>query len=117
MVKKYAKAILAAWAVVALLLGSTLAHAALQATVDRNQVAAGESFTLTLQSDGNSASPDLSPLSRDFDVLGQSSGSSIQIINGHISRSMQWEISLSPKHAGQVVIPAITAGGESRKPN
>jgi hypothetical protein len=116
MVRKYAKAILALLSVAVMLLGATLAQASLQATVDRNPVAVGESFTLTLQSDSSGGSPDLSPLNRDFEVLDQSQGSSIQIVNGHISRSMQWQITLSPRHAGQFLIPPITAGGESSQP-
>jgi hypothetical protein len=116
MVKTYAKSILALLSAALFALGSTLAQAALQATVDRNPVAVGESFTLSLQSDGNSAEPDLAPLGRDFEIFGRSQGSSIQIINGRISRSTQWQISLAAKHEGQIVIPAITAGGESSQP-
>ncbi|HSD37995.1 MAG TPA: BatD family protein [Rhodocyclaceae bacterium] len=116
MVRKYAKAILALLGAALLLLGPTLAQATLQATVDRNPVAVGESFTLSLQSDGSSADPDLAPLGRDFEVLGRSQGSSFQMINGRISRSTQWQISLAAKHEGQIVIPAISAGGESSQP-
>ena len=99
------------------LLAAPPALASLQATVDRNPVAMNESFTLTLQSDGSSGGePDLSVLRRDFDVLGQSKSSSIQIINGQTSRSVQWQISLMPKRSGQLQIPAISLGGQSSQP-
>ena len=96
---------------------STQSSASLQAQVDRNPVAVNESFNLTLQSsDNSSGEPDLSALKRDFDILGQSKSSSFQIINGQISHNTQWQISLTPKHAGQLQIPAITLGGQSSPP-
>ncbi|MES2000303.1 MAG: BatD family protein [Pseudomonadota bacterium] len=98
-------------------LSYTQASASLQAQVDRNPVAVNESFNLTLlSSDSSSGEPDLSALKRDFDVLGQSKSSSFQIINGQISHTTQWQISLTPKHAGQLKIPAIPVGGQSSAP-
>lgn len=98
------------------LLAATPALASLQAQVDRNPVAMDESFTLTLQSSDGSGEPDLSVLQRDFDVLGQSKSSSLQIINGQTSRSVQWQISLMPKRSGQLQIPAISVGSQSSQP-
>ncbi len=98
-------------------LAATPALAALQAHVDRNPVAAGESFTLTLQSsDDLSGSPDLSALQQDFDVLGQSRSTNYQFINGSSSRTTQWQISLMPKHSGQLQIPALSVDGEQSPP-
>ncbi len=98
-------------------LSYTPASASLQVQVDRNPVAVNESFNLTLlSSDSSSGEPDLSALKRDFDVLGQSKSSSFQIINGQISHTTQWQISLTPKHAGQLKIPAIPVGGQSSAP-
>ena len=98
-------------------LSYTQASASLQAQVDRNPVAVNESFNLTLlSSDSSSGEPDLSALKRDFDMLGQSKSSSFQIINGQISHTTQWQISLTPKHAGQLKIPAIPVGGQSSAP-
>lgn len=99
------------------LLAAMPALASLQATVDRNPVAMDESFTLTLQSSGSSGGePDLGVLQPDFDVLGQSKSSSLQIINGQTSRSVQWQISLMPKRSGQLQIPAISVGSQSSQP-
>ncbi|BBP04413.1 hypothetical protein TPL01_21080 [Sulfuriferula plumbiphila] len=96
---------------------STQSSASLQVQVDRNPVAVNESFNLTLQStDSSSGEPDLSALKRDFDVLGQSKSSSFQIINGQVTHNTQWQISLTPKHAGQLQIPAIPVGGQSSPP-
>lgn len=96
-------------------LASAQGQAALHATVDRNPVAMGESFNLMLQgSDGGD--PDLSVLMQDFDILGQSKGSSLQLSNGHASQSTQWQIKLMPKRSGQLQIPAIKAGGQTSQP-
>jgi hypothetical protein len=91
-------------------------QAALQAQVDRNPVAMNEPFTLTLKSDAGGGDPDLTALKRDFAVLGQSKSNSLQIINGSISRSTQWQISLAAKQSGPVQIPAIPIGSASSPP-
>lgn len=102
---------------VSALLFSLPAFAAFEAFVDRNPVAEGESMTLTLQSDKSlSSDPDLSVLQPDFDVLGQSSGSSMQIVNGSATRSVLWQITLIPKRSGQLVIPSIRAGQVATMP-
>ena len=94
-------------------LGPLPASAALQAYVDRNPVAEDESFTLTLQSDEDlDGSPDLSPLRRDFEIENQGKSTSLTIINGSMTRKTQWQISLIPKHSGQLKIPPITVGNE-----
>lgn len=93
------------------------AQAAFQAFVDRNPVAEGESLNLTLKSDENlDEDPDLSVLNQDFDVLGQSKVSSMQIINGNATRNTQWQIEITPKRNGQLVIPSIKAGGKTTQP-
>ena len=98
-------------------LGPWPAWAALQAYVDRNPVVEDESFTLTLESSSDlDASPDLSPLRRDFDIEGQSKSSSLSIINGSVDRKTSWQISLMAKRSGQLQIPVIHVGGEQTRP-
>src|SRR3546814_20460791 len=76
----------------------------------------GESVQLNLERDGSGgAEPDLSPLKKDFDVLGRSSGSSIQIINGSISRHTSVRVTLSPKRSGTLTIPPISWGREQTR--
>ena len=99
------------------LFASASAQAEFQAYVDRNPVAVDESFTLTLKSDENpDSNPDLTVLQNDFDVLGQTRGSSIQIINGNATQSTHWQISLIAKRSGQLTIPAIKAGKQTTQP-
>jgi len=71
----------------------------------------GESVQLTLELKGSADSdPDLTPLKHDFEIVGQSQSSNIQIINGTMSRSTQWLITLMPRQTGTLSIPPIHAG-------
>lgn len=90
------------------------AQAAVTATLDQNQVQAGQSVILTLQHDGETDNPpDLGPLKRDFDMLGRSTGSSLQIINGKMSAQVQMQLTLVPRHTGLINIPALRWGSQS----
>ncbi|HEY8907383.1 MAG TPA: BatD family protein, partial [Rhodoferax sp.] len=100
---------------VALLAGvfSLPALATTTASLDRTQVALGDSVRLLLQTDANTdKQPDIGPLQQDFDVLGSSHGSSTQIINGHMSSQTQVTLFLSPKHEGTIRIPPLSWGAE-----
>ena len=99
------------------LAASLPAHAALRATVDNQQVAPGDTVQLTLTHDGQSSSrPNLAPLKQDFDIVGTSTSSQVQIINGKVNSVTALEISLAPKHAGKVTIPAITWDSDTSQP-
>lgn len=87
---------------------SAPASATLNATLDHSQIGPGETVQLTLQHDGQTdTQPDLSPLKQDFDIVGRSSGSSIQIINGKINSQVQLSLMLLPKHNGKLTVPAL----------
>jgi hypothetical protein len=87
---------------------STAAQAAVTATLSSQQIGAGESVQLDVRSDArHGGPPDLAPLERDFRVLGSSSGSSIQIINGSMSVSTQVQLVLQPKRAGVLQVPSL----------
>ena len=66
--------LLAAWA------GS--AQAATSVSLDRSQIALGETVTLSIDSDKFDAAPDLSPLMADFSIEGQSVNRSMRRNNG-----------------------------------
>jgi hypothetical protein len=84
---------------------------ALQASIDRNVVAVGDTLTLTLRLDDTSSQrPDLSPLQKDFTVLSDSSSSGLSASIGHIERWTEWQISLSPRRAGHLFIPPLSVG-------
>jgi hypothetical protein len=84
------------------------AIAEISASLDRNQIGPGETVQLTLQHNGQTDSqPDLSPLKQDFEIVGRSSGSSIQIVNGKMNAQTQLNLVLLPKHQGKLRIPAL----------
>ena len=99
---------------VALLGASASVWADVRASLDRDSVALGQPLTLTIQSDGKSsdAQPDLSPLRKDFEVLGTSKSSEIRIINFHRSDSVRWTIQLLPRRAGSIELPPLSVGAE-----
>lgn len=99
------------------LIASLPAHAALRATVDNQQVAPGDTVQLTLTHDGQSSSrPNLAPLKQDFDIVGTSTSSQVQIINGRVNSVTALDVSLAPKHAGRVTIPALTWDSDTSQP-
>jgi hypothetical protein len=100
-----------------LVLAALPAGAAVRALLDRSEVAPGETVQLTLVLDGQSrAQPDLTPLRTDFDILGESTRSNIQIINGSYSSRTELALTLSPKHSGQLTIPPLSWGSDRSQP-
>lgn len=92
------------------------AFAAVTAQVDRARIGADESFTLIIDTPTGAAEPDLAPLDADFDVLGTTQSSQIQIINGRTSSSRKWLIKLAPKREGKLTIPSLALGKEATQP-
>jgi hypothetical protein len=96
------------------LLASVATSAAVRAQVDPAAISAQQSFALRIDSDDaqSDAVPDLSPLRKDFDVLGTSASSQTSFINGHRTDSRSWIVQLMPHHAGKATIPPLTVGTE-----
>jgi hypothetical protein len=103
----------AAWLVVCLVVwqGARASAATVSASVDRSNVAVGESFTLTLSVSGAQIQPPGLPALPGFEP--GSTGTSIQIINGAVQQAFTFE--LSPTQQGDLVIPAmqLNLGGET----
>jgi hypothetical protein len=98
---------------------ATSLWAGVSATLDRNTIAAGDTVTLTIEAEGQhaqGAQPDLSPLRKDFDILGTSTSQQMQIINGRMSSSASLRVELAPKHGGAIEIPALKVGDETTAP-
>lgn len=99
------------------LAASLPAHAALRATLDNRQVAQGDTVQLTLTHDGQTGSrPNLAPLKQDFDIVGTSSSSQVQIVNGKVSSTTALAVSLAPKHSGASTIPSLTWDTDTSQP-
>lgn len=95
----------------------TPVFAALEMQVDRQSIASDEMLTLIIVSkDHMSISPDLSPLKKDFDIAGTNQSSQFNFINGVARMEAQWQVSLMPKHSGDILIPALQVGNEKTQP-
>jgi hypothetical protein len=96
---------------------SLAAEANVTATLNQDRVGPGDTVQLTLQRDrSGGGDPDLTPLKKDFDILGTSTATSIQYINGHVSQQHQLQLMLAPKHGGVIEIPPLTWAGEQTAP-
>lgn len=102
-----------------LLLGlSPYSLGALEAKIERTDLALGDIVALTLISDAGEDLNQLNTqaLTRDFEILGQSSSSNMQIINGSVSRTATLRIDITPKRQGVFSIPAFAIGQARTEP-
>ncbi|MDY0189180.1 MAG: BatD family protein [Desulfuromonas sp.] len=98
-------------------LAASSAAPQLTASVSRNQIGIDESLTLELTLSGDSGDePDLTQLKQDFDIVSHSQSSSVNIINGSVSRSKVWSMILLPRRSGTLTIPALCSGSICSQP-
>jgi hypothetical protein len=69
-------------------------------------------LTLETQGDASDASPDLSVLAPDFEILGRATQQSVSIINGSFSSKRSLILTLLPKRQGTLTIPPIPFGDQ-----
>lgn len=89
-----------------------LSYAAVSASLNRSAINTGDTTTLRIITSGDDAGeqPDLTPLQKDFKVLGTRSSTQIQIMNGQRSDQHEWLIELAPVANGTLTVPALTVG-------
>jgi hypothetical protein len=89
------------------------AAAKIKVEVDRNPVEINESFAINFTADeAVDGQPDFRPIESDFKIISRNQSSSIQIINGRMSRQTQWTLIVMPKHPGKLLIPSIAFGDD-----
>ncbi len=94
-----------------LLLSQPVLAVTIKVQSDRNPVAMNESFRLTFEADGAvDGDPDFKGLEQAFEILHQSQGTTMQIVNGQVSQTRQWTVVLMPKRSGRLVVPQIPFG-------
>ena len=101
-----------------LLLFSSGAWAAVQLDVDRTRITEGETVTLTFRTDDakKNLDTDFTALEADFEILDQRSETQLSIVNGRQTAVVRLLLTVEPKRAGDIVIPAFDFGGESTRP-
>ena len=96
------------WLLLCLLLAWPLSSlAATRAWLEQTEVSLGQAVTLNVETDAVSATPDLTPLMRDFEVEGQSDSRSVQLVNGRVSSRTTFALTLRPRRTGTLAIPAL----------
>ena len=96
-------------AVIFLLAGSAIAAQEIETSIDRNEIARGETLTFTIRvfEQRQGMQLDLTPLTEDFDVLGTRTSSQIRSVNGTVESWTDYIVTLFPLKEGELVIPSI----------
>ncbi|MFT2109617.1 BatD family protein [Marinomonas sp. 2405UD68-3] len=89
--------------------------ASVMASLNKNSVVENEVVQLSIRTDfpDTGSGPDLTPLKRDFDILGQSQNSQFRFNLGTSQALNFWVINLMPKSVGKIEIPPIKVGEHS----
>ncbi|SDS08970.1 Oxygen tolerance [Halopseudomonas litoralis] len=97
---------------------SQLAHATLEASVDRTRLVEGEALELTLETPSASrlSELDLSPLQEHFEVQRTRQLSLVSQIDGKTTPVTRWVVRLLPQRTGFVVIPPLNLGTSASQP-
>lgn len=86
--------------------------------LSRDKVAVGETFNIlyTLESASTNVSPSFSALEKDFHIIATNYGNTMKYVNGSVSMQSFWQISLSPRKAGEFYLPEINFGNIKSEP-
>lgn len=98
-----------------LLVLACVAHAQdLTASVDRNELAINETFTLTLRYSGSQSGgqPDFNLLEQDFEVLSRQQSNQYRVFNGRAESFVEWTIVLAPLKEGKLFVPSLHLHGQ-----
>ncbi|MCP4044792.1 MAG: protein BatD [Gammaproteobacteria bacterium] len=88
------------------------------AKLDRGSAVVGETVTLILQTSDTDQNldTDLSALQADFDVLNRRSETQMSFVNGRQTASVRLVVTIEPKRAGNLIIPALNFPGATSTP-
>ena len=90
-----------------------------RAALDRTPIFLDESVKLILTAEGKTqvdGNPDLTPLRKDFEIMGQSVQTSIKVDNNVQQIVQNWVIEIKPKRLGITEVPAISLGSYQTLP-
>jgi hypothetical protein len=97
-------------------LSNAWANPSISMRVDRDQITVDDQLRLTITIQGGSAltTPDIPPKGN-FEVVGQSQGNSIEILNGQMSVTNTFQYVLQPRKAGKFSIGPVKAHIEGKE--
>ena len=101
-----------------LTLFSTIQAQEVEISLDRNEVARGETVTLTIRiyDQRQGMQLDLTPLTSQFDVLGTRTSSQIRSVNGAVEAWTDYIVTLFPLEEGELIIPGLDINGTTTTP-
>ena len=101
-----------------LTLFSTIQAQEVEISLDRNEVARGETVTLTIRiyDQRQGMQLDLTPLTSQFDVLGTRTSSQIRSVNGAVEAWTDYIVTLFPLEEGELIIPGLDINGTTTAP-
>ena len=101
-----------------LTLFSTAQAQEIEISLDRTEIARGETATLTIRiyDQRQGMQLDLTPLTSQFDVLGTRTSSQIRSVNGAVEAWTDYIVTLFPLEEGNLVIPALDINGTTTAP-
>ncbi|WP_428821434.1 BatD family protein [Microbulbifer sp. MCCC 1A16149] len=110
----FALIIKAVCTLILLALSVTATAQELTASVDRNELAINETFTLTLRYSGGQrgGQPDFNLLTQDFEVLSRQQSNQYRVINGHAESFVEWTVILAPLKEGKLFVPSLHLHGQ-----
>ncbi len=87
-------------------------------SLDRNEIARGETVTLTIRiyEQRQGMQLDLTPLTSQFDVLGTRTSSQIRSVNGAVEAWTDYIVTLFPLEEGDLIIPSLDINGTTTAP-
>lgn len=96
----------------ALLSAGEVAARTLDIHLDRSPIHDDETVHLTIAADAeaNGAAPDVTPLRRDFEVLGRSTSTHVSVANGVRRVRTEWIVELAPRDSGRFTIGPLHVG-------
>lgn len=109
---------LAAFSLALILLCAPAGAATLTSSIESTALEMGDSVTLIISlSGGDSAQPpDLTALTRDFTILDRRRGSRQALVDGKPVTVNDWVLTLAPRRAGALTIPAFSLAGATSAP-
>jgi len=97
---------------------STTQAQEVEISLDRNEIARGETLTLTIRiyDQRQGMQLDLTPLTTQFDVLGTRTSSQIRSVNGAVEAWTDYIVTLFPLEEGNLIIPELDINGTTTTP-
>ena len=89
-----------------------------EVSVDRTEVARGETLTLTIRvyQQQQNIQLDLSPITESFDILSTRTSSQIRSINNRVESWVDYIVTLFPTREGSLQVPSLNIAGETSQP-